>query len=216
MATAQRHPIAAISPADHSSRAQQVGQFLTFLMELRTGLKSEAVSAKTAEVQLIREPIEEHYVDDQGKPAMYMQFESALYDDATTMVGLWRSFESYPRSELRIYRRLTALELEGLTGDRHPRKIFDRSPFGVAALIVGTLAIWMSVLKTYSGEDLSDLLELIRFNAIVGTIWIVGLFVAVWYILKTHRNNCQTAFLSSVARALDLYLDDPQTPRRRA
>ncbi len=215
MATAQQHPIAAISLADHSSRAQQVGEFLTFLMELRTRLKSEAVSVKAAEVQLIREPIEEHYVDDQGKPAMYMQFESALYDDAATMVTLWRSFESYPRSDLRNYRRLTALELEGLTGDRHPRKIFDRSPFGVAALIVGTLAIWMSVLKTYSGEDLSDLLELIRFNSIVGTIWIVGLFVAVWYILKTHRNNCQTAFLSSVARALDLYLDDPQTPRRR-
>jgi hypothetical protein len=215
MATAQLHPIAANPAADDASRAQQVGEFLTFLLDLRTRLNSEAVSATAAEVQLIRDPIEEHYVDDQGKPAMYMQFESALYDDAPVMTTLWRCFQSYQPSDLRIYRRLTALELDGLTGDRHPRKIFDRSPFGVAALIAGTLAIWMSVLKTFSGEDLSELLELIRFNWSVGTIWIVGLFVAVWYILKTHRNNRQTAFLSSVARALDLYLQDPQKPRRR-
>ncbi len=41
---------------------------------------------------------------------------------------------------------------------------------------------------------------------IAGLVWIVGLFVVLWFILKTMRNNRQVAFLASVARALDLYL----------
>ncbi|EMI57860.1 hypothetical protein [Rhodopirellula sallentina] len=69
----------------------------------------------------------------------------------------------------------------------------------------------MTFLRTYTGDDLSDLLELIRFNSIAGTLWIVGLFLVVWYILKTHRNNVQVALLSSIDRALSIYLDT--TPR---
>lgn len=193
---------------DSSQRARAIGAFLQFLQDARSRLKTELVCQDTPEIAQIRAPIEEHYVDDQGKPAMYLRFESALYDDAQSIVTLWSYFDDYQREKLRGFRRLAALEIEGLTGDRHPRKVFDRSPFGIAALVVGTITIWMSVLKTYTGEDLSELLELVRFNWLAGTLWIVGLFVVLWYILKTHRNNCQVAFLSSIARALDLYLEE--------
>ena len=198
------------STADAFARANSVGEFLSFLQSMRERVKQCKSSVVSAELDLIRAPIEEHYVDNQGKPAMYQRFESALYDDAPTMLALWRSFEEYDTADLQLFKRLTKLELDGLKGDRHPRKIFDRSPFGVVALIVGSVTIWMSVLKTYSGQNLGELLlllEAIRFNWIVGTMWVVGLFVVVWYIIKTHRNNSQVAFLSSVSRALDVYLD---------
>ncbi len=75
----------------------------------------------------------------------------------------------------------------------------------------------MTVLRTFTGEDLSELLELIRFNWVAGTIWIVGLFVALWYFLKMLRNNRQVAFLSSVDRAMQLYfLHDDGTSSSRA
>ena len=164
------------------------------------------MSQDTPDVRLIRGAIEEHYVDDQGKPAMYQRFESALYDDSRSILTLWRFFDGFERQQLRDFQQLTSLELHGLTGDRHPRKVFDRSPFGIAALIVGTITIWMTFLRTYTGDDLSELLELIRFNWIAGLVWIVGLFVVLWFILKTVRNNRQVAFLASISRALDLYL----------
>ena len=189
-------------------RTQLIIAFLSFLQDARARLSKQLVSQANAEVRMIRGAIESHYVDDQGKPAMYLQFESALYDDAQSMVTLWSCFDDYGQDELSNFKRLIQLELDGLTGDRHPRKIFDRSPFGIAALIVGSITIWMTVLRTYTGEDLSEFLELVRFNWIAGTMWIVGLFVVVWYILKTHRNNCQVAFLGSVARSLDLYLEE--------
>ena len=195
---------------DASTRANAVGRFLSFLHDMRENLKSRD-GANAVDLRLIRDPLEDHYVDDQGKPAMYQRFESALYDDAPTILKLWRSFDDYQRDELGLFQRLTKLELDGLTGDRHPRKILDRSPFGVAALIVGSVTIWMSMLKTFGGDDLGDLqqlLTLIQFNWIAGTMWIVGLFVVLWYIIKMHRNNSQVAFLSSVSRALELYLDD--------
>ena len=44
------------------------------------------------------------------------------------MVTLWRFFDSYDRSTLKRYQQLVKLEQKGLTGDRHPRKVFDRSP----------------------------------------------------------------------------------------
>lgn len=188
-----------------------MGVFLAFLQTMRERIKNEQKSAFASDLRLIRDPIEDHYEDDQGKAAMYQRFESALYDDAPAMLTLWQAFEDYGENELRCFQRLTKLEIDGLCGDRHPRKVIDRSPLGVAALVIGSVTIWMSILKTYSGQDLGKLLvllEAIRFNWIVGTMWVVGLFVVVWYILKTHRNNCQVAFLSSVSRALDLYLQD--------
>ena len=189
-------------------RSLAIVGFLNFLQDAREHLSKRLASKDNPQVREIRGSIEDHYIDDQGKPAMYLPFESALYDDAQAMVTLWGCFDRYPQNELLAFKRMLRLELDGLTGDRHPRKIFDRSPFGIAALVVGSITIWMTVLKTYTGEDLSELLELVRFSWIAGTMWIVGLFVVVWYILRTHRNNCQVAFLGSVARSLDLYIDE--------
>jgi hypothetical protein len=189
-------------------RAPLISDFLVFVWNARTALKNDLVSTDNPEVQHIRGPIEEHYVDDRGKPSMYQRFESAIYDDAREIVTLWRTFHSYDRDRLSQFHRMLKLELEGLTGDRHPRKVFDRSPFGIAAIVVGTITIWMTILRTYTGEDLSELLESIRFNWIAGTMWVVGLFVVLWYILKTVRNNRQVAVLSSISRALELYLDN--------
>ncbi len=208
MATQPHQPASTIPLTMRPERAQMIVAFLSFLQDARARLSKQLVSKANAEVRMIRGAIEDHYIDDQGKPAMYLQFESALYDDAQSMVTLWSCFDDYAREELRNFQPLIRLELDGLTGDRHPRKIFDRSPFGIAALIVGSITIWMTVLRTYTGDDLSEFLELVRFNWIAGTMWIVGLFVVVWYILKTHRNNCQVAFLGSVARSLDLYLNE--------
>ncbi|WP_144058912.1 hypothetical protein [Rhodopirellula sp. SWK7] len=190
-------------------RASRIAAFLQFLHDASRHVKQTRVSSDDPQVQLIRGAVEEHSVDDQGKPAMYQRFESALYDDAQSMVTLWSFFDRYEASELREYQQLIALEIAGLTGDRHPRKVFDRSPFGIVVLVVGTVTIWMTFLRTYTGDDLSDLLELIRFNWIAGSLWIVGLFVVIWYILKTHRNNVQIALLSSIGRALNVYLRDP-------
>ena len=191
-----------------NDRSNAISDFLEFLLVAKQALKKWRVGERDPRVQQIRSPLEEHYLDDQGKPAMYQRIESALYDDSPEMVTLWQLFDSYDRDRLRAYQRLLKLEHEGLTGDRHPRKIFDRSPFGIVAIIVGTITIWMTALRTFTGEDLGELLELIHFNWVAGTIWIVGLFVVLWYILKTLRNNQQVAFLSSLDRALTLYLDD--------
>lgn len=195
------------SPSSEQARAQLISEFLTFVWEARTALKSELVSNDHPDVQLVRAPIEEHDVDDRGEPRMYQRFESAIYDDSREIVTLCRFFGRYERDRLRTFQRLLKLELEGLTGDRHPRRVFDRSPFGIAAIVVGTITIWMTILRTYTGEDLSELLEAVHFNWIAGTMWIVGLFVVLWYILKTLRNNWQVAALSSIGRALTLYLD---------
>jgi hypothetical protein len=194
-------------PMDKIERAGEISQFLMFLHEMRETLAKAQQSNSDPAVQTIRGMIEDHYTDDQGKPAVYIAMESALYDDAPAIIALWNRFEAYDNDQLRRYRRLIEIELSGLNGDRHPRKVFDRSPFGLAALIIGTITIWMTFLRIYSGEDLGPLLELIRFNAIVGVLWIVGMFLVVWYIVRTHRNNLQVAHLATVARAIDLYLD---------
>lgn len=190
-----------------NQRELLVGEFLNFVLDARTAIKKSLVPGNDPQVQEMRSPVEQHYVDDDGKQAMYQRIESALYDDARPMVTLWRFFESYDRHQLQSFRKLLDLEIDGLAGDRHPRKVFDRSPFGIAAIVVGTITIWMSLIRTFTGEDLAELLELVRFNWVSGLIWIVGLFVVLWYILKTQRNNQQVAVLSSIRRALDLYLD---------
>lgn len=187
-------------------RVQRIASFLKFLHDVNRQSKASLIRADAEEVRAIRAAVEEHYLDDQGKPAMYQSIESAFYDDARLTVTLWNCFDEYSTGDLQGFQSMLDLELDGLTGDRHPRKVFDRSPFGIAALIVATITIWMTVFQTYSGEDLSNFLELIRFNSIAGLIWIVGLFVVVWYILKTHRNNRQVAFLASLRRALHVYL----------
>lgn len=137
---------------------------------------------------------------------MYQKIESAIYDDAPELVTLWRFFSRYKDDRLRIFQKMARLEYDGLTGDCHPRKVFDRSPFGIVALVLGTLTIWMTVLRNYAGENFGWI-EPIKFNWFAGTMWVVGLFLVLWYILKTIRNNKQAAVLASVNRALELYLD---------
>lgn len=190
------------------SRVQPIVDFLSFLLDAKAALKSNLVSAGGEEVKAIRDAVEEHYVDDRGDPAMYQSLESSLYDDAREIVTLWDFFGRYEDDQLRTFQSMLKLDHDGLTGDRHPRKVFDRSPFGIATLVVGTITVWMTILRTYTGEDLSELLELIRFNWIAGSMWIIGLFVVLWYILKTVRNNRQVALIASISRALELYLAD--------
>lgn len=205
-------------PAVADQRSDQLGDFLEFLLAARTTLKTNLAAKTDERVEQIRSPLEEHYLDDRGQPAMYQRLESALYDDSRQIVTLWNFFDSCDRQQLRRYRSLVHLERDGLTGDRHPRKVFDRSPFGIAAIVVMTVTVWMTVIKTFTGEDVSELLALIHFNWVAGVIWIVGLFVVLWFILKTMRNNRQVAFLASLDRALALYLDEDfgQQRHRRA
>ena len=42
------------------------------------------------------------------------------------------------------------------------------------------------------------------------------MFVVVWYILRTTRNRSQVAVLSSIIRALELYLGTPDQARDRS
>lgn len=184
-----------------------IAEFLAFVLHAKHELAENRAATGEADVIRIRSVVEEHYIDDRGAPAMYQQLESAIYDDATSIVTLWRLFDGYSRQQLVSWQKLLKMEYEGLVGDRHPRRVFDRSPFGIAALVVGTFTVWMTFLRNYTGEDLSDLLELIRFNWIAGTLWIGGLFVFLWFVLKTVRNNKQVALLGSVSRSLDLYLE---------
>ena len=189
-----------------------VSAFLTFVLDAKQEL-SNPVSAGDPDVRQICDVVEEHYVDDDGRPSMYQRLESALYDDAREIVTLWRFFRKYSAEQPKVFSRMLKLEHDGLTGDRHPRKVFDRSPLGIVALVVGTITIWMTVLRTFTGEDLSELLELIRFDWVAGTLWIVGLFVVLWFILKTLRNNRQVSLISTISRALVLYLGDDTAVR---
>lgn len=189
----------------HGGRVQPIADFLSFLLDAKSEISNNLSAAGDREVKLIREVVEEQYTDDRGDPAMYQRLESSLYDDAREVVTLLNFFERYDSDQLRTFQSLLNLDLDGLTGDRHPRKVFDRSPFGIASLVVGTITVWMTILRTYTGEDLSELLELIRFNWIAGSMWIVGLFVVLWYILKTVRNNRQVALLATISRSLEVY-----------
>ncbi len=191
-----------------NGRANTVSEFLIFLSSAQDELKSNLASVNDETVKLMRGPLEEHYLDDRGKPALYQRFESALYDGSSEMTTFWRFLARYDRQKLRSFYTLLEMEIEGLSTDRHPRKVFDRSPLGILAIVVGTITLWMTVVKNFTGEDLSGLLELIRFNFVAGAVWIGGLFVVLWFILKIYRNNRQLAFLGSLKRSLHLYLED--------
>ena len=198
------------------ARIERIGAFLGFLEQARLELRRNRVSERSETVTRMRAVVEEHYVDDQNRPAMYQKFESALYDDAPAFATHWPFFRRYELDDLRRFEHLLGMELAGLTGDRHPRSIFARSPFGVAALVVGTLSVWWAVIKTVSDEDMVSvfLSDLVLANAwVTGTAWIVGMFVVLWYILKTARNRAQVASLSSINRALALYLEMPDEER---
>ncbi len=58
-----------------------------------------------------------------------------MYDDARQVVTLWKYFDTCDRDNLVAFQQLLCIEQQGLTGDRHPRRVFDRSPFGICALL---------------------------------------------------------------------------------
>ncbi len=195
------------SSASHI-RSNRIREFMTFLQATRERLKNELVPEDNVDVQKIREVVEEHYLDDQGKPAMYQRFESVLYDDARTIVTLWSVFDDYERFQLKSFEQLLRLENEGLTGDRHPKRVFDRSIFGKSAIVIGVITVWMGVLKTFAGYNLGELMIFSEFQWVGAAILVGGLFVVLWYVLKTFRNNKQTAEIARLMRALNVYLDE--------
>lgn len=68
--------------SQENERAMRIGEFLEFLVQTRTALRESKAAERDAAVELIREPLEDHYLDDRGQPAMYQRLESALYDDS--------------------------------------------------------------------------------------------------------------------------------------
>lgn len=203
------------NPAEEDPRVRRLGAFLRFLDEANGHLKSNLVSRNAPAVQKIRDVVEEHYTDDEGRPAVYQKFESAFFDDARAIVSLWPFFTKYDREQLRQFQRMLALELQGLTGDRHPRSILARSPFGKVALVVGAISIWWAVIGTVSGEDMTEfvpeLLSILSWAAriVFGVVWIGGMFTVTWYVVRTVRNHRQVASVSTIARAMEVYLYGP-------
>lgn len=193
--------------AEPDPRLERVAAFLGFLEEARERLKSP-VSEQSPVVQRIRRVVEEHDVDARGRSRMYQKFESAIYDDARAIATLWPLFDAHERGQLRRFAELVSIEIAGLTGDRHPRSVFDRSLLGIGALVLGTVTIWWTLARTFAGDGAGILPEEARYPRVEGTIWLVGLIVVLWYILKTVRNRRQVAVLATIGRALSIYLDD--------
>ncbi|NHN39596.1 hypothetical protein G8764_20035 [Pseudomaricurvus alcaniphilus] len=200
----------------HAAKTSQTADFLQFLSDARTFLTENRVSKHHPDVRHIRTGVEDNYRDDRGQPAVYQKFESTLYEDARNLVTLWRFFPEYEKSQLRRYNRLTAMELSGLTGDHHPMAILGRSLLGTAALLMSAISVWWGLISLISADDsgnlftelLHGLLDPAWINRIVGVIWLAGMYVLIWYVLRMIRNRRQVAFLSSLTRALTLYLDD--------
>ena len=114
------------------------------------------------------------------------------------------------------YYKLTLTEIDGLKGDYHPMAIFGRSVFGTGALVLSGITVWWGLIKLVTIDETGNwLAELIRSllssdmeNRVVGMILLVGMFVVIWYPIRMVRNRKQVAFLSSLSRALALYIDD--------
>ncbi|OIO67819.1 MAG: hypothetical protein COW19_00950 [Zetaproteobacteria bacterium CG12_big_fil_rev_8_21_14_0_65_55_1124] len=199
-----------------SSQIHILADFLQFIGEARTFLKQTRVSKDHPDVLQIRSQVEEKYDDDRGRPAVYQKFESTFFEDAPDIVTLWVFFQKYEHDQLRRYRRLTRMELGGLTGDRHPMAILGRTLLGTAALILTGVTTWWGIIKLVSGDDpmawssqLSHLLlSPAGVNQLAGIIWLTGMFIVIWYVLRMVRNRKQVAFLASLSRALDMYLSD--------
>ena len=190
--------------------------FMKFIVEAKSFLKQHKASKDHPDVQRIRGELEERYRDERGRAAVYQIHESALYEDAPVILTLRQFFERYTPDQLRQYHKLTNTELCGLKGDHHPTAILGRSWIGTGALLLSAITIWLGLIKlvaidnsdSLSAEFLRDLVSPSMVNRLVGVICVVGLFVVIWYSLRMVRNRKQVAFLSSLSRALDLYLDD--------
>jgi hypothetical protein len=193
----------------------QLAEFLKFISEARSFLRQGKVSKHHPDVQRIRSEVEENYRDDRGQSAIYQKYESSLYEDAPAIVTLWGFFQAYDCDQLHRYHKLTITELGGLKGDHHPMAILGRSILGTGALLLSGVTVWWGLIKLVSVDHtgslftdlLHDLLSPAMVNRLVGVVWLVGMFVVVWYALRMVRNRKQVAFLSSLSRALELYLD---------
>ena len=80
-----------------NERAKVVSDFLVFLSSAQEYLKNNPAARNDEAVKVICEPVEEHYIDDQNKPAMYQRFESALYDGASELATFWRFLSRFDR-----------------------------------------------------------------------------------------------------------------------
>lgn len=193
----------------------QLAEYLKFIGDARSCLKRNKISKHHPEVKAIRSEVEDDYKDDRGEPAMYQKFESALYEDAPTLVSLWRFMQGYNFEQLYLFHKLTLIELDGLRGDYHPMAIFGRSVLGTGALVLSGMTVWSGLINLVSNEEAGNwFTELLRSflspsieNSLVGVVMLVGMFVVIWYPLRMVRNRKQVAFLSSLSRALALYLD---------
>jgi hypothetical protein len=194
----------------------RLADFLQFLSEARSFLKQNQVSKSHADVQRIRSEVEENSHDDRGYQELHQKYESTFYENASTIVTLWDFLQKYECDQLRRYHKLTLMELNGLTSDLHPMAILGRSVLGTAALLFSGVAVWWGLVKLVSEDNpgnlfselLHNLLSTAMVNRILGVIWLVGIFVVIWYVLRMVRNRKQVAFLSSLSRAIELYLDD--------
>jgi hypothetical protein len=194
----------------------QLAEFLKFTSEARSFLKQGKVSKHHPDVQRIRSEVVENYRDERGQSAVYQKYESALYEDAPAIVTLWGFFQAYDCDQLHRYHKLTITELGGLKGDQHPMAILGRSVLGTGALLLSGVTVWWGLIELVSVDDtgnlftmfLHSLLSPTMVNRLVAVVWLVGIFVVVWYALRMVRNRKQVAFLSSLSRALELYLDE--------
>jgi len=182
--------------------------WLQFVTACRAALENDRVSEDHPDVVRLREPVEERTGDGPDAQQVYQRFESAIYDDAAAYVTLWRRFDGLERERLQRFARIAMLEIRGLTGDRHPSQVFNRTALGIGGLVLATLTVWMTFVRGYSGEDVRPLIDLVRSDVVTASMWVGGLFVVTWYIVRMVRNRKQVATLSTIHRALELYLDD--------
>lgn len=172
------------------------------------------VSKHHPAVQQIRGKVEEINTDNRNEQVLYQKFESTFYEDAQAIVTLMAFFQSYDKSQLQHYHQLVQMELNGLTGDYNPTAILGRSILGTAALLLSGITVWWGLIKMVSMNQpahevpplLQGLFSTAITNRLVGIIWIVGMFVVIWYVVRMVRNRKQVSFLSSLSRALELYL----------
>jgi hypothetical protein len=201
--------------SEHKELTGQLAEYLKFIGDARSYIKQNKTYKHHPEVKAIRSEVEDDYQDDHGEPAIYQKFESALYEDAPALVSLWRFMRGYNDEQLCLFHKLTLIELDGLRGDYHPMAIFGRSVLGAGALVLSGMTVWSGLINLVSNEDAGNwFTELLHSflspsieNSLVGVVMLVGLFVVIWYPLRMVRNRKQVAFLSSLSRALTLYLD---------
>ena len=192
-----------------------LADFLHFISDARSFLKRNKVSKHHPDVQRIRGEVEAADDEDNGQSVKYQNFESTLFEDAQVLVTLLDFFQTYDDEKLGRFHKLTLMELNGLTGDYHPMAILGRSVLGTAALILGGVTFFWGLIRLFSGDDIAKLfpaflntiLSAAMVNRIVGIICLVGMFVFIWYLLRMVRNRKQVAFLGSLSRALEFYLE---------